>query len=173
MDIPTLARIIPILREALCDDKRRDAKDLIEMVCDRFKLADEERSRMMSRGATYPPEVAVWVAAATLHRGRGNHVMLTRSEIVDMVMWQGIYNVDGGAILDYISTDFVANSTPKSARYCVLFRVERGLFRLYRPGDELGLCRKVSWAVSKPGDLPVEYSDLWEWWTDIYCDKGG
>ena len=173
MAVPTLARIIPILREALCDDKRRDTKELIETVCDRFKLVDEERSKMMARGATCSPEVAVWVAAATLHRGRENDGPLTKGEIVDMVMWQGICNVNGSSMQDYISTDFVANSTPRSARYRVLFRVSRGRFRLCRPGDESGSCKNLRWAVSKPNDLPVEYSDLWEWWTEIYCGKGG
>lgn len=171
--VPTLARIIPVLREVLCDDKEYDTKRLIEIVCDRFRLTDGVKVRMMSMGPTRSAPVAIWVATATLHRKRVNDKQFTGKEILKMVEQQGICNAEIESVQDVMSTPCVANSqaeTAKWAKHRFLFRVKRGSFRLYRKGDELTSRRKNAQTAPSRRDLPVEYIDLLDWYSDCYCN---
>lgn len=170
---PTLARIIPILREVLCDDKGYDTKRLIEIVCGRFRLTDEVKVRMMSMGSTRSAPVAIWVATATLHRKRTNAKQFTGAEILKMVRQQGICNAEIDSVQDVMSTPCVANSKAETAKWAkrrFLFRVERGSFRLYRKGDEITSRRKNVQTAPSRRDLPVEYWELLDWYNDCYCN---
>lgn len=173
MTVPTLARIIPILREALCDDKGCDTEALIGMVCERFKLTEEVKNQMMSGGTKRPAPVAIWVATATLHRKRGSDGPFAGGDILDMVRRQGICGAELSSVRDVMFTPCVANSKAETAKWAkkrFLFRVESGLFRLYREGDELVSCRKGVLTAPKPRDLPVEYVGLLDWYADSYCN---
>ena len=173
--VPTLARIIPILREALCDDKGYDTEALIEMVCERFGLGDGAKKQMMSREITYPAPVAIWVATATLHRKRKSDGPFAGRDILKMVRRQGICSAGIYSVQDVMSTPCVANSkaeTAKWAKHRFLFRVKTGWFRLYREGDELVSCRKDALTAPNRQDLPVEYAGLLDWYADSYCNGG-
>ena len=180
---PTLAQVIPVLREVLCDDKKYSTKELIDMVCDRFEVGEDDRDQM-SEGATCDAAIAVWVATATLHRKHGSDGPFTIKQITEMVERQGMWKKEICTIKSNISTHCVANSkrkSPKSSRQCKLTRVDAGVYRLFREGDEIHPDRRGNEihpdrrdSKKAPGrdKLPVGYKGLRKWYDDVYCDWG-
>ena len=174
MTVPTLAQVIPVLREALCDDKGYSTKDLIGMVCDRFEVGGDGKDQM-SEVETCDPATAVWVATATLHRKHGSDGPFTVRQITETVKRQGMCKKEIDTIKSNISTHCVANgerNSPKSSRQCKLTRVDMGRYRLFREGDEVNENRTGGKKAPRRDELPVGYRGLREWYDDVYCGKG-
>ena len=183
MTVPTLAQVIPVLREALCDDKKYSTKELIDMVCDRFEVGDDGRGQM-SEGTTCDAATAVWVATATLHCKHGSDGPFTTDQITEMVKRQGMWKKEIGTIIANICTHCVANSkrkSSKSSRQCKLTRVDTDMYRLFREGDDIHPDRRGDEIhpdrrgnKKAPGrdELPVGYRGLRKWYDDVYCGRG-
>lgn len=118
--------------------------------------------------------VAVWVAAATLHRDGGDAGIdrdFKVQEILAKVLEQGIYDkkVQKKAIESNITQYCVSNARPGQGNHRKLYRVRRGVYRLYRPGDDCFRGRENGPESPEPNDLPGEYRDLLEWYNREYC----
>ena len=172
--VPTLAQVIPVLREALCGDKKYSTKELIDMVCDHFEVGEDGRGQM-SEGTTCDAATAVWVATATLHRKHGSDGPFTTDQITEMVKRQGMWKKEIGTIIANICTHCVANSkrkSSKSSRQCKLTRVDTGVYRLFREGDKIKEGRKGGKGTPDRDELPIGYKGLRKWYDDVYCGVG-
>lgn len=126
-------------------------------------------------GAVITAAVAVWIAAATLHRKYGNDRTFTARQICDMVERQGVCCVTRGTIQSHISKYCVANKPAGAEKHRKLYNVSgrRGVYRLYRAGDdEYHKDREDGPEEPDPVDLPSTYGDLLKWYKDVYCKKG-
>ena len=129
------------------------------------------RAAKTAGGATVTAAVAVWVAAATLHRKYGNDRTFAARQIHDMVERQGICRVTKGTIMSHISKYCVANKSAGAEKHRKLYNVRWGVYRLYRKGDDYHTDREGGPEEPDPVDLPAEYEDLLEWYASVYCGE--
>ena len=129
------------------------------------------RATRTAGGATVTAAVAVWVAAATLHRKYGNDRTFTTRQIRDMVERQDICRVTKGTISSHISKYCVANKSAGAEKHRKLYNVRRGAYRLYRKGDGYHADREGGPEEPDPVDVPADYEDLLEWYADVYCGE--
>lgn len=121
--------------------------------------------------------VAVWVATATLHRDGGVGGIdrdFEAREILAKVLEQGIYDkkAQKKAIESNITQYCVSNARPGQGNHRKLYRVRRGVYRLYRPGDDCFRGRENGPVAPGSNDLPGRYRDLLKWYNDEYCRAG-
>jgi len=113
----------------------------------------------------------VWVATALLHTEHKEKDAFQSTEIFERAKSLKLSNVADDTILMHISLHCVANSKPQPNTHRKLFRVVKGWFRLYRPGDSFNEDRKNGRAAPLSEELPPKYHWLVEWYHNEYCKK--
>ncbi len=109
----------------------------------------------------------VWIATALLHRENPDRMAFTASEIEERVRRD--FGYEKLSIPTFISADCVANRKPSPARYRVLHRVSRGMYRLFRPDDPYHLGRERGKTKPNPEEVPDRYRPLLEWYENEYA----
>ena len=115
--------------------------------------------------------VAVWVAAATLHREAKSKDTFEAGEIAAKVKQQQLCTSNPSTIQTHIYTHCVANRKAASSTHRKLVKVH-GRFRLYRDGDDFDPSRRGGRAEPSVAELPDGYKDLHAWYHGEYLRSG-
>lgn len=107
---------------------------------------------------------AVWVATALLHKENPSRTAFKIKEIEQKVKYLNLLSVQDATITQHITSHCVANShaSPDTSR--MLFRAQRGLYRLYRKGDSHDSTRQYGKICPVSEVVPKKYRDLLEWY---------
>ena len=112
---------------------------------------------------------SVWVATATLHKENPTRQSFTAEEIRQKVRDQKLFASTERTINTHITSHCVANSNlNQSASHRKLYRVDRGLYRLYRNGDPCHKTRLCGEINPPPETLPSRYLELVTWYMNEY-----
>ncbi len=114
--------------------------------------------------------IAVWIATATLHIEDGNGAVFTKDDIVDKVIEQNLCNAFYRTIQNIVSSYCAANTPATGAMtHRKTYRVDHGMYRLYRRGDPHHPSRKNGRIAPLRFELPGPYRDLRRWYDEEYC----
>ncbi|MDE0526743.1 MAG: hypothetical protein OXI27_09160 [Thaumarchaeota archaeon] len=113
--------------------------------------------------------IATWIAVATLHREHGLKMTFSSNQITEKIREQNLHNVSDSSIQPHVSSHCVANSPATSAPHRKTYRVEHGMYRLYKRGDPYHPSRESSPIAPLPFQIPSEYRDLRRWYDEEYC----
>ncbi|ABK77140.1 conserved hypothetical protein [Cenarchaeum symbiosum A] len=125
------------------------------------------------RAVHVPTAVAVWIAAATLHREHGKEESFTKDAIISKVREQELCSVSDSTIETHVTNLCVANSAASrgGSPHRKLYRTGRGMYRLYKRGERFHPSRKSGPITPKPSRIPEEYADLRKWYSEVYCSR--
>lgn len=115
--------------------------------------------------------VVVWIATALLHRENPSRTAFGIREIEDKVKNLNLLSVQHATITQHITAHCVANTRASPDTNRMLFRVGRGLYRLYRKGDSYDPTREYGKIIPVPEVIPQEYTNLLEWYEQDYANK--
>jgi hypothetical protein len=113
----------------------------------------------------------IWLAAALLHIGHSSRASFSKREILEKLEAEGLAaGVERGTLNAHLDQHLVANRSPSSGKYRMLFETSDGNLRLFQPGDythpaRLQL-RKPSKIVPRIQEIPQRYHDLLDWYTN-------
>lgn len=114
--------------------------------------------------------VAVWIAAATMHKEHGMNAVFSARDLVSKVKEQNLCNVSHGSIQTHVSSHCVANvSTTHKNDHRKIYRVAPGIYRLYKRGEYYHPTREGFKIAPLPFQIPSEYRDLRRWYDEEYC----
>jgi len=116
---------------------------------------------------------AIWIATALLHKENEKRDAFKIKEITDKV--KEIFNlkVNDATISIHVSSHCVANTRASPDRNRILFKVDRALYRLYRPDDKYNSSRSGGKTKPRTEAIPQEFQYLLEWYSKEYCNRKG
>jgi hypothetical protein len=114
---------------------------------------------------------AVWVAAALLHKENPSRNAFRINEIGQKVNDLKLLTVQPATIHQHITSHCVANSHSSPDTNRMLFRVQRGLYRLYRKSDQCHETREYGKITPMQEVIPEQYRNLLEWYENEYATK--
>jgi hypothetical protein len=113
----------------------------------------------------------VFVAAALLHREHPEKEDFTISEIVDRAERENLFGQLRPGVSVHAYQHCVANRSPNSARYRMLYETPNNRRRLIREGDDVHP-KRAGKIFPNPEDLPPQYHELITWAKERF-GKGG
>lgn len=128
-----------------------------------------EKKELRPLGLT--TSVVVWIATALLHKENPSRSAFTIREIEEKVNGLNLLSVQQATITQHITAHCVANSYASPDTNRILFRVGRGLYRLYRRGDSFHSTRQNGKITPIVEVMPKEYLNLLEWYEKEYSNK--
>ncbi len=114
---------------------------------------------------------AIWIGTALLHRTNPTKGAFTVKEIFSKVKELNLLSVADETIYMHISSHCVANGVASPDNHRKLYRLERGLYRLYRLGDPYHPSRENGRTAPVPESIPEKFRELVDWYHKDYCDK--
>ena len=108
----------------------------------------------------------VWIAVSLLHQEQPIRNDFTIEEIMDRVQRENLTGKLRPGVYAHVVQHCVANRTPNSGRYRMLFETSTGRRRLFRKGDAYDPARGGSKIVPDRADVPSEYVGLLDWYQD-------
>ncbi len=112
---------------------------------------------------------AVWVAVALLHREHPTSSDFGLQEIVDRVLAEPRLGAcQRTTLYAHVTQHCVANVTPNSGKYRMLFETMKGRRRLFRAGDPQDSSRTGK-IVPEPPGVPSEFRSLLDWYRSDYA----
>jgi hypothetical protein len=115
----------------------------------------------------------VWLALALLHRENPSRKSFSPEEIAARAQNLHLQTPNRAGVMPHIYAHCVANVTPSSGRYRMLYRTSDGGLRLYRAGDDYHAAREGSKIAPERAVLPEEYRDVHDWYVGEYCAPQG
>ncbi len=128
------------------------------------------KNKLQNEGRVVSTAVAIWIAAATLHKQFGIQRGFSNKEIIEKVNEQNLCQVNPNTIAMHVSSHCIANNKAMPDTHRKLYRVSRGRYRLYRKGDYYNRERKNGQIEPQIDELPDKYRDLRIWYNEEYCD---
>jgi hypothetical protein len=113
----------------------------------------------------------VWLATALLHREQPDRDDFAIDEIMERAEREGLTGKLRPGVYAHVIQHCVANRSPNSGRYRMLFETAPGRRRLFRAGDSCHPQRENSKIVPRREDLPEEYRSLLDWYRDWSHDS--
>ena len=112
----------------------------------------------------------VWIATASLHRGRPDQDDFTIAEIVAQAESANVTGVRPlrPGVKVHIYLHCVANRPPNPGRYRMLLETTTGRRRLFRPGDPCHPLRVAGKVSPKPDEIPPDLQHLLDWYRGEY-----
>src|SRR5712692_711102 len=111
---------------------------------------------------------AVWIATALLHREHSQRGDFALQEIVDRVEAEPrVGRHKRTTVYAHVTQHCVANVSPSSGRYRMLFETSKGRRRLFRPGDPFDRSRTGK-MTPDAHVIPREFRMLVEWYRAEY-----
>lgn len=136
---------------------------------------DELRNHIHQKDIASPTDPistpnGVWVAVATLHKAHGLKMTFSANRIIERIREQNLCNASDPTIRTHVSSHCVAN-VPAATAYPhrKTYRVERGMYRLYKRGDPCHPTRESCSIAPSTFQLPHKYKDLRKWYDEEYC----
>lgn len=120
----------------------------------------------MNRGIKVADEC--WVALALLTREHSERSSFSSGEILARIRQEHIHPAWRPGIQAHIHQHNVANRPPSTALYRMMYRLDDGTYRLYRPGDDYHTDRSGKTHPVR-SELPAAYHALLDWYEDVYC----
>lgn len=114
----------------------------------------------------------VFVATALLHREHPEKQDFTISEIVDRAERENLFGQLRPGVSVHAYLHCVANRSPNSARYRMLYATPNNRRRLIREGDDVNP-KRTGKIFPNPEDLPPQYRELVTWARERYGKGGG
>ena len=112
---------------------------------------------------------AVWVAVALLHREQPRSADFSLQEIVDRAQAEPRLGAHQRTTLyAHVTQHCVANVSPNSGKYRMLFQTAKGRRRLFRTGDQSDLSRTGK-IVPEALGVPSEFRPLLDWYRSDYA----
>lgn len=112
----------------------------------------------------------VWLATASLHRGRPDAQDFAIAEIMaqaEAAHVAGLPLRPGVKVHVYLHC--VANRPPNPGRYRMLFETASGRRRLYRPSDPCHPLRSSGKTVPKRAEIAAADRELIDWYENVYA----
>ena len=111
---------------------------------------------------------AVWAATALLHRDFPQAADFALQEIVNRVQSETHLGTHKRQTLyAHVTQHCVANVSPNTGKYRMLFETVKGRRRLFKAGDPSDLNRAGK-IIPQPDGLPREFQPLVEWYRAVY-----
>jgi len=114
---------------------------------------------------------AVWIVTAILHKENENRDAFKIKEITDKVKELFNLQVNDATISIHVSSHCVANTYASPDKNRILYKVDRALYRLYRPGDTYDRSRADGKTKPHSEAIPKEFQFLLEWYSKEYCNR--
>lgn len=114
---------------------------------------------------------AIWIGTALLHQENKTREAFLTKEIFEKVknMWR--LSVSDDTITMHITSHCVANSYANPDRHRKLYRVDKGMYRLFRRGDLYDKSREGGPINPVTESIPSQYKGLIDWYDKEYCDQ--
>ena len=106
----------------------------------------------------------VWIAAALLHHEHPGQTDFSIEEIVERAIREKLAQPYRKGVYVHTVQHCVANRTPNSGRYRMLFETAPGRRRLFRTGDSYDPAREGSKMIPERDEIPVQYCVLIDWY---------
>jgi hypothetical protein len=113
----------------------------------------------------------VWIATALLHREHPQQTDFLIEEIVDRIKRERLSRPFRRGVYVHVVQHCVANRTPNSGRYRMLFETAPSRRRLFRTSDTYDPAREGAKIVPAREDIPAEYASLLDWYRDWNRDN--
>ncbi|HTZ99681.1 MAG TPA: hypothetical protein VMB02_05070 [Candidatus Aquilonibacter sp.] len=113
----------------------------------------------------------VWLVTALLHREQPDRSDFTIKEIVQRAKREGVGGRLRPGVYVHVVQHCVANRTPNTGRYRMLFETRKNYRRLFRPGDPYDARREGSKTMPDRGDVPAKYHSLLDWYGREYVPR--
>jgi hypothetical protein len=118
----------------------------------------------------------IWIAIALLHQEYPSRKDFKKSEILAKLREQGLADgVERGTLSAHLDQHCVANVSPSSGKYRMLFETSSGDLRLFCPSDMTHPLRlqskKPSKSIPERDKIPSEYWYLLDWY-EYWCRSG-
>ena len=114
----------------------------------------------------------VWLVTALLHREQPDRSDFTVKEIVQRAKREGVGGRLRPGVYVHVVQHCVANRTPNTGRYRMLFETRKNYRRLFRPGDPYDARREGSKTIPDHVDVPAKYQSLLDWYQREYVPRG-
>jgi hypothetical protein len=108
----------------------------------------------------------VWIATAMLQREHPDRNDFTVEEIVERARREKLSRPLRKGVYVHVIQHCVANRSPNSGRYRMLFETAPGRRRLFRTGDTYDPARERGKMAPHPEDIPAKYRRLLDWYRD-------
>jgi len=112
----------------------------------------------------------VWIATALLHKENPGKESFRPNEIVDRVFQEKLFERLRPGVTIHVSQHCVANKRPNPSNYRMLYSLDNGTRRLYKPRDDFHPYREGGKMVPVKADIPEKYWELVDWWNNEYCE---
>jgi hypothetical protein len=113
----------------------------------------------------------VWVVTALLHRQQPARTDFTIGEIMGRAERENIAGKLRPGVYAHVVQHCVANRSPNSGRYRMLFETAPGRRRLFRSGDVYDPAREGAKTVPERDEIPSQYAPLLDWYADWSRDN--
>ena len=113
----------------------------------------------------------VWIVAALLHREHPTRNDFTIEEITDRAERENITGRMRPGVYAHVVQHCVANRSPNSGRYRMLFETATGRRRLFRGGDNFAAAREGAKTMPERDEIPPQYASLLSWYADWNQDN--
>jgi hypothetical protein len=113
----------------------------------------------------------VWIATALLHRENKDKDAFSTRQIFDKSKSLNLLRSADATLMMHISLHCVANAKAQPDKHRKIFRVVKGWYRLYRPGDTFDESRANGRSVPLAEEVPEKYGELIDWYNTEYCKE--
>ncbi len=113
----------------------------------------------------------VWIVTALLHRQQPARTDFTIEEIMGRAELENIAGKLRPGVYAHVVQHCVANRSPNSGRYRMLFETAPGRRRLFRSGDNYDPAREGAKSVPQRDEIPSQYAPLLDWYADWSQDN--
>ena len=114
---------------------------------------------------------AVWIATALLHRENKDKEAFSTKQIFDKAKSLNLLKSVDATLMMHISLHCVANAKAQPDKHRKIFRVIKGWYRLYRPGDSFDESRANGRSAPLAEEIPEKFSGLIDWYDTEYCKE--
>ncbi len=114
----------------------------------------------------------VFVATALLHREHAGRQGFRGAEIQRRIARLHPARPVRAGVNAHIYQHCVANREPSTLRHRILYQIEDGAFRLFRPGDDFHASRARGRTAPSAEALPAKWAPLVDWYHSVYAKAG-